>query len=84
MTVTEANIRNDHRRAPTPEVPQSGRVVEVRGATWAVADVKLQGLPRSPADESQARTQHVVTLQSLDEDRLGEELRVVWELEVGH
>lgn len=27
---------------------------------------------------------HVVTLQALDEDRLGEELTVVWELEVGH
>lgn len=27
---------------------------------------------------------HVVTLQALDEDRLGEELTAVWELEVGH
>jgi superfamily II DNA or RNA helicase len=27
---------------------------------------------------------HVVSLQSLEEDRLGEELDVVWELEVGH
>ncbi|MEP7161507.1 MAG: DISARM system SNF2-like helicase DrmD [Dermatophilaceae bacterium] len=82
--MTDPDTRSDHRQACLPEVPQPGRVVEVRGATWAVADVKGQGLPRSPADESQARTQHVVTLQSLDEDRLGEELSVVWELEVGH
>jgi len=73
------------RNAPdTPAVPQAGQVVNVRGSTWAVADVQQQGLPRSPADESVAHLSHVVTLQSLEEDRLGEELAVVWELEVGH
>jgi superfamily II DNA or RNA helicase len=45
--------------------------------------VQAQGLPRSPADESSAHLSHVVDLQSLDEDRLGEQLSVVWELEVG-
>lgn len=59
-------------------------MVEVRGSTWAVADVQLQGLPRSPADDATAQLSHVVHLQSLDEDRLGEQLSVVWELEVGH
>lgn len=58
--------------------------MEVRGSTWAVAQVQEQGLPRSPADEAVAGLNHVVTLQALDEDRLGEELTVVWELEVGH
>ncbi|MDR1238464.1 MAG: DEAD/DEAH box helicase, partial [Propionibacteriaceae bacterium] len=67
-----------------PELPEPGRVVEVRGATWAVTDVQEQGLLRSPADEGRAETQHVVSLQSLEEDRMGEELAVVWELEVGH
>lgn len=67
-----------------PELPEPGRVVEVRGATWAVTDVTEQGLLRSPADEGRAETQHVVSLQSLEEDRMGEELAVVWELEVGH
>ena len=57
-----------------PPVPDQGQVVEVRGATWAVADVREQCLPRSPADESQARADHAVTLQSLAEDRLGDEL----------
>ena len=32
---------------------------------------------------SRPRTLHIVDLQSLDEDRLGEQLSVVWELEVG-
>lgn len=71
-------------RAAVPELPEAGQVVEVRGSTWAVANVRPQGLPRSPADETTAQLSHVVDLQSLDEDRLGEALSVVWELEVGH
>ncbi|MGS2807726.1 MULTISPECIES: DISARM system SNF2-like helicase DrmD [Nocardia] len=67
-----------------PEVPSPGRVVKVRGSTWAVTNVETQGLPRSPADEGVAGLTHVVRLQSLEEDRLGEELAVVWELEIGH
>jgi len=65
-------------------VPEPGQVVEVRGSTWAVARVQQQGLPRSPSDEAVVGLEHAVTLQALDEDRLGEELTVVWELEVGH
>uniref|UniRef100_UPI0025D73539 SNF2-related protein n=1 Tax=Lapillicoccus sp. TaxID=1909287 RepID=UPI0025D73539 len=83
-TVTTPDGANTHRQSPLPELPEPGRVVEVRGATWAVVTVRPQGLPRSPSDEGRAQTQHVVTLQSLEEDRLGEELAVVWELEVGH
>ena len=69
--------------SPVPPIPEPGQVVEVRGSTWAVADIREQGLTRSPADEAVAGTHHVVSLQSLDEDRLGTELDVVWELEVG-
>ena len=72
------------RPVPVPPVPEPGQVVNVRGSTWAVADVRQQGLPRSPADEGAAGLSHVVDLQSLEEDRLGQELAVVWELEVGH
>lgn len=70
-------------RRSEPSTPEPGQVVEVRGSTWAVANVQTQGLPRSPADESAAKLSHIVDLQSLDEDRLGEQLSVVWELEVG-
>ncbi|SHJ43544.1 Superfamily II DNA/RNA helicases, SNF2 family [Tessaracoccus bendigoensis DSM 12906] len=69
---------------PTAEALLPGRVVEVRGAMWAVTDVHQQGLSRSPADETVAGLQHVVTLQALGEDNLGDELRVIWELEVGN
>ena len=64
-------------------VPEPGQIAMVRGATWAVTEVRVQGLPRSGADDSTVGLEHAVTLQSLDEDRLGEELQVVWELEQG-
>ena len=82
--VARTTHESTERTQSLPPVPDAGQVVEVRGSTWAVADVREQGLPRSPADESRAGTHHVVTLQSLEEDRLGDELLVVWELEVGH
>lgn len=67
-----------------PPLPEPGQVVNVRGSTWAVVEVRQQGLPRSPADEGAPGLTHVVALQSLEEDRLGQELSIVWELEVGH
>jgi superfamily II DNA or RNA helicase len=70
--------------AAVPAVPEPGQLVNVRGSRWAVAEVRVQGLPRSPADEGTPGLTHVITLQSFEEDRLGEELTVVWELEVGH
>lgn len=68
---------------PSAAVPEVGQIVTVRGANWAVVDVKQQGLGRSTADDASAQLQHAVTLQSVQEDRLGHELRVVWELEQG-
>ncbi|TXH28811.1 MAG: ATP-dependent helicase [Mycobacterium sp.] len=81
---TAALVDKHPGRGKLPPLPEPGQVVEVRGSTWAVANVQAQGLPRSPADEGTASLSHVVDLQSLDEDRLGEQLAVVWELEVGH
>ncbi|WP_329050007.1 DISARM system SNF2-like helicase DrmD [Amycolatopsis sp. NBC_01488] len=81
---TLAAERSTRSTSAMPPLPEPGQVVEVRGSMWAVADVRAQGLPRSPADEATAQLSHVVVLQSLDEERLGEQLSVVWELEVGH
>ncbi|ACZ20292.1 DNA/RNA helicase, superfamily II, SNF2 family [Sanguibacter keddieii DSM 10542] len=49
-----------------------------------MADVREQGLPRSSADDGVPELNHVLSLQSLAEDRMGEELSVIWELEVGN
>ena len=65
-----------------PPLPEPGQVVEVRGSTWAVAR-KSAGPSASPADDATVQLNHVIDLQSLDEDRLGEQLSVIWELEVG-
>lgn len=64
-------------------VPEIGQIVTVRGATWAVTDVQQQSLPRSAHDDAVRQLQNAVTLQSVEDDRLGDELRVVWELEPG-
>lgn len=81
---TSSTTNSGKPAAQQPGLPEPGQVVEVRGSTWAVANVQAQGLPRSPADEASPHLSHAVYLQSLDEDRLGEQLTVVWELEVGH
>jgi superfamily II DNA or RNA helicase len=75
----------EHRQAEpvaSPPLPERGQVVNVRGSNWAVTDVIAQG-PGGPADEGEPGVTHVVSLQSLEDDQLGTELSVVWELEVG-
>lgn len=64
-------------------LPEVGQLVDVRGARWVVTDVAAQGLPRSSADDGISALQHAVTLQAMGEDRYGDELRVVWEIEPG-
>lgn len=59
-------------------VPEPGQLVEVRRRQWVVANI----LPSEPIN-SGFPPQHMVTLSSIDEDALGEELRVVWEIEPG-
>ncbi|MGS0561820.1 DISARM system SNF2-like helicase DrmD [Microbacterium aurugineum] len=65
------------------EVPEVGRLVNVRGGRWSVTDVAAQSLPRSSADDGRAELQHAVTLQSIEDDHYGRELTVIWELEPG-
>jgi len=57
-------------------IPEPGQLVEVRRRQWLVGDV--QGSTFKPDQE-----QHIVTLSSLDEDSLGEELQVLWQIEPG-
>lgn len=64
-------------------LPEVGQLVDVRGARWIVTDVITQGLPRSSADDGTTEIQHAVTMQSMGEDRFGDELRVLWEIEPG-
>src|SRR5690606_13659563 len=56
--------------------PEHGQLVEVRRRHWIVADTDKSQL-------SGAVSQHLVSLSSVEEDALGEELEVVWEIEPG-
>jgi len=59
-------------------VPEPGQLVEVRRRQWVVTDVSSGALsPSSNGD------QHLVGLSSLDEDSMGEEIQVVWQMEAG-
>src|SRR5471030_2120887 len=57
--------------------PELGQLVEVRRRQWVVADVASSNL----VDNSTG--QNLVTLSSIDEDGLGEQLEVIWEIEPG-
>jgi hypothetical protein len=54
--------------------PEENQLVRVRGQHWVVSDVLPNAL-----DEPQ----HLVELISIEDDGLGEELAVVWEVEPG-
>jgi superfamily II DNA or RNA helicase len=59
---------------PTPSI---GQLVHVRKRTFVVADVVRSAFPPP------ALPQHLVRLSSLEEDDLGQEVEVIWELEPG-
>lgn len=53
--------------------PEPGQLVEVRRRQWVVSEVQSSAISK----------QHLITLSSLDEDSIGEEISVIWELEPG-
>jgi len=58
-------------------VPDPGQLVEVRRRQWVVADVVSSSFSEALAP------QNAVVLSSIDEDGLGQELEVIWEIEPG-
>ncbi len=59
-------------------VPEPGQLVEVRRRQWVVTDVSSGALSQASNGD-----QHLVGLSSLDEDSMGEEIQVVWQMEAG-
>jgi hypothetical protein len=66
-----------------PDAPEIGQLVEVRQLRYVVVDVAKGTLPASIYPNGTGRTQHLITLSSVEDDALGEELQVIWELEPG-
>jgi len=72
MGTTSTQYDQTYRSCPEP-----GQLVEVRRRQWIVAEVMSSQLA------SMSTPQNAVTLSSIDEDGLGEELEVIWEIEPG-
>ena len=71
--MTPVKISSDPSR-----VPEQGQLVEVRRRQWIVSDVEAYC-----PDGDKYREQHLVTLESIEEDAGGEQISVVWQIEPG-
>lgn len=63
--------------------PESGQLVSVRSRRWVVGEVQSGSLPPPALEPVPDQPQHLVSLLSVEDDALGEELQVVWEIEPG-
>ncbi len=64
-------------------LPEQGQLVEVRQRRYVVTDIRQSTLPPDPLKLYDPTPQHRVTLASVEDDALGEELQVIWEIEPG-
>ena len=64
-------------------LPEQGQLVEVRQRRYVVTEVRQSTLPPDPLKIHDSTPQHRVTLSSVEDDALGEELHVIWEIEPG-
>lgn len=65
-------------------VPAQGQLVEVRQRRFVVTEVHASGLQLDLFNDVRNQTrQHLVELSSVEDDGLGEELQVVWQIEPG-
>jgi hypothetical protein len=60
--------------------PEQGQMVSVRSRNWMVTDVARSTLPPERLQAGVEPPQHLLTLSSVEDDGLGEELNVIWEL----
>src|SRR5713226_233650 len=72
------------------QLPELGQLVDVRHRRYVVNDVSQSSLPPDILSVRPGHTtggilsvQHLVTLSSVEDDALGEELQVIWEIEPG-
>ena len=64
-----------------PAAPEIGQLVLVRRRPFVVMDVQAQGIPGDSPDQQDLS--HLVKLSSVEDDSLGEELEIIWDLEPG-
>ncbi|MFQ5434042.1 MAG: DISARM system SNF2-like helicase DrmD, partial [Anaerolineae bacterium] len=66
----------------TTDYPEIGQIVIIRNRQFVVSSI-LAGEAPIQETESPKPPQHLITLESVEDDALGEELQVIWELELG-
>ena len=64
-------------------VPTQGQLVTVRNRQWITADVVRSEIASSDPNLFSVKPTNLVRLVSIEDDARDEELRVVWELEIG-
>jgi superfamily II DNA or RNA helicase len=64
-------------------VPELGQIVTIRQRRYIATDINISQLPSTGSDFPLQTPQHLIILESIEDDALGEKLQVVWELEPG-
>ena len=64
-------------------LPEPGQIVIARQRPFVVTRIETSTLPLPTGLDSAEQRQHLVELSSVDDEGLGEELSIVWELEPG-
>ena len=67
----------------TVQAPEQGQLVQVRSRPWVVNEVKASSLPAPALQAPLVAAQHLLTLSSVEDDGLGEEIQVP-DSPVGH
>ena len=69
--------------SPNRDVPELGQLVKVRGQQWVVSGVSNSRQPQDELAATRLPGRTLVTLTSVSDDDLGDELTVAWEIEPG-
>ena len=64
-------------------LPEPGQIVIVRQRPFVVSDIQASTLPLPATVQQPLERQHLLRLSSVEDEGLGEELSIVWELEPG-
>ena len=64
-------------------LPEQGQLVSVRSRQWLVNDVRPSTLQPPALKPTFSGPQHLLILSSFEDNGLGEELQVIWEIEPG-
>lgn len=67
----------------SPPIPEQGQIVTVRQRRFVVTDVLASSLPPSPLSDGRQIPHHLISLNAIEDDALGETLDVIWEIEPG-